>query len=36
MKFLGDVNLPYRFKFFEGDNFLFVRDMDARMSDSDI
>ena len=36
MKFLGDVNLPYRFKFFESDNFLFVRDMDARMSDTDI
>lgn len=36
MKFLVDVNLPYRFPFFEGDDFLFVRDIDARMSDTDI
>lgn len=36
MKFLVDVNLPYRFPFFEGEDFLFVRDVDARMSDTDI
>jgi predicted nuclease of predicted toxin-antitoxin system len=36
MKFLVDVNLPYKFPFFKGGDFLFVRDMDARMSDTDI
>lgn len=36
MKFLVDVNLPYRVPFFEGNDFLFVRDIDARMSDTDI
>jgi predicted nuclease of predicted toxin-antitoxin system len=33
-KFLIDVNLPYRFKLWHGEDFVYVRDMDERMSDS--
>jgi uncharacterized protein (DUF433 family)/predicted nuclease of predicted toxin-antitoxin system len=36
MKFLVDANLPKFFSFFNHPDFLFVADIDLRMSDSDI
>lgn len=33
-KFLIDVNLPKQFSFFNKNNFLFVADIDPRMSDT--
>jgi len=34
--FLVDANLPRNFAFFRSENFLFVADIDLRMSDTDI
>jgi predicted nuclease of predicted toxin-antitoxin system len=35
-KYLIDVNLPYRFKLWHTEDFVYVRDIDERMSDSAI
>jgi hypothetical protein len=35
-KYLIDVNLPYYFKLWHTDDFVYVKDIDERMSDSAI
>jgi len=35
-EYLIDVNLPYYFKLWHSENFVFVKDIDERMSDSAI
>jgi predicted nuclease of predicted toxin-antitoxin system len=35
-RFLIDVNLPYRFSLWAGDEFMFARDLGERWSDSEI
>jgi predicted nuclease of predicted toxin-antitoxin system len=35
-RFLIDVNLPYRFAFWTGNDFFHVRDLDERWSDSQV
>jgi len=35
-KYLIDVNLPYYFKLWRTDEFIYVKDIDARMNDSAI
>jgi predicted nuclease of predicted toxin-antitoxin system len=35
-RFLIDVNLPYRFALWAGDDFVHVRDLDERWSDSKV
>jgi predicted nuclease of predicted toxin-antitoxin system len=35
-KYLIDVNLPYRFKLWHTEDFVYVKDIDERMSDSAI
>jgi predicted nuclease of predicted toxin-antitoxin system len=35
-KYLVDVNLPYRFKLWNGPDFIYVKDIDERMSDTAI
>lgn len=35
-RYLIDVNLPYRFSLWAGDEYIHIRDIDERMSDSEI